>query len=178
MKTKQIKILLTSFQTWLPHQKSNSSDDLLKVIQKLDYSRYVDLFFLRNLPVDIELASQQVIGEIDRLHPDLIICCGMAEKRDKLTIESNASCEDRCLHTAIDLIELTKKLTVTEISHDAGKFVCEGLYYNVLKYIQFQDSNCHSIFVHVPLLKNNNLALILRDFHFIFWFFILKIKNN
>lgn len=165
----KIKILLTSFQTWLPHQKSNSSDDLLIAIQKLDYSRYVDLLFLRNLPVDTELASQQVITEIARLNPDLIICCGMAEKRDKLTIESNASCEDECLHTSIDLIELTKKLMVTEISHDAGKFVCEGLYYRVLKHIQSQSLDCHSIFVHVPLLENSHLGLILRDFHFIFF---------
>ncbi len=55
-----IKLLLTSFQTWLPHQTSNSSDDLLEIIQK-QQSNEDSLFFLRNLPVNTELATQKVI---------------------------------------------------------------------------------------------------------------------
>ena len=166
MKNKN-KILLTSFQTWLSHQNSNSSDDLLAKIQNLDYSNYADLFFLRKLPVDIESSSQKVIDEIKCIEPNVVICCGMAEKRDKLTIESNAFCEDECLHTSINSIALTQQLVFTEISHDAGKFVCEGLYYRVLKYIRSHDRNIQCIFIHVPLITQNNSALILRDFHFI-----------
>ena len=158
------KILLTSFQTWLPHQKSNSSDDLLVKIQKSDYSHSAHLYFLRHLPVDIEIASIKVITEIDRVRPDVIICCGMAEKRDKLTVESQATCQNERLYSSIDLIDLTNNLTATEISHDAGKFVCEGLYYRVLKYVQPQ-KNIHCIFVHVPILKNSVRDLILRDFY-------------
>ena len=173
------KILLTSFQTWLPHQHSNSSDDLLADIQKLNYSTAnISLFFLRNLPVDIKLASRQVIIEIKRIQPDVIICCGMAEKRDKLTIESNALCKDERLHSKINLTELLNLLVVTEISHDAGKFVCEGLYYQVLKYIQAQPKNIDCIFVHVPLLRDSNLGLILEDFHFMFTWFNLKLPKN
>lgn len=166
MKAKKTKILLTSFQTWLPHQKSNSSDDLLAEIENIDYSHHVSLSFLRNLPVDIELASKKAIAKIDEIQPDVIICCGMAERRDKLTIESNGSSQDECLYSSINLTDLTKRLIVTEVSHDAGKFVCEGLYYRVLKYIQTQE-NIHCIFVHVPLLENIDLNLLLRDFHFI-----------
>ena len=168
----KIKMLLTSFQTWLPHQKSNSSDDLLAVIEKLNYQELFSLFFIRKLPVNIELASDLVISKIQAIQPDVIICCGMAEKREKLTIESNASCQAECLYTSIDLFELTKNLEVTKISYDAGKFVCEGLYYQVLKYIQSQNKNILCIFVHVPLLKNSNLSLhIQRDFDRILtWF--------
>ena len=169
------KILLTSFQTWLPHQKSNSSDDLLAKIQKLNYSRSVSLYFLRNLPVDIDLASIKVIAEIDRIRPDIIICCGMAEKRDKLTVEFQAICQSECLHSSIDLTNLTQNLLATEISHDAGKFVCEGLYYQVLKYIQDRE-NIHCIFVHVPLLENSVRDLILRDFHSILLAFANKLE--
>ena len=168
------KILLTSFQTWLPHQTSNSSDDLLAKIQKLDYSSYISLSFLRNIPVDIELASQRVISEIECLQPDVIICCGMAEKRDKLTIESNASCQNECLYTAVNLTELTKKLMVTEISHNAGKFVCEGLYFQVLKYLKSLNRNVCCIFVHVPLLEKSHVGLMLGDFHFLFFWFRSK----
>ena len=169
------KILLTSFQTWLPHQKSNSSDDLLAAIQKPDYSILdVDLAFVRNLPVDIELASQKVIAAIEDTQPDIVICCGMAEKRNKLTLESNASCQNECLHTSINLKKLSQTLIVTEVSHDAGKFVCEGLYYQVLKYLQLSQKNIRCIFVHVPLFKNIHLDLILRDFHSLLTYFAFE----
>ena len=102
----------------------------------------------------------------------------MAEKRDKLTIESNALCKDERLHSKINLTELLNLLVVTEISHDAGKFVCEGLYYQVLKYIQAQPKNIDCIFVHVPLLRDSNLGLILEDFHFMFTWFNLKLPKN
>ncbi len=171
------KILLTSFQTWLPHQKTNSSDDLLAKTQKLDYSGTVSLSFLRNIPVDIKLASQQVISEIEKVEPDVIICCGMAEKRNKLTIESNASCEDECFYTSINCQELSKMLVATEISHDAGKFVCEGLYYQILKYIQSINKNVHCIFVHVPVLEYNHSCLIWRDFHLIIIAFAWKLPE-
>ena len=50
------KILLTSFETWLPHQKSNSSDDLLHHIES-ERIDGVSLTFVRKLPVDTVLAS-------------------------------------------------------------------------------------------------------------------------
>lgn len=163
---KKPKILLTSFKTWLTYQKSNSSDDLLAIIQESNYTSIANLFFLRNLPVDIERATHQTISEIKRIQPDVIICCGMAQKRNNLTIESNASWGNECLYTSVDLTELTKILMVTTISDDAGKFVCEGLYYQVLKYIQSQHLDLHCIFVHVPLLEADR-ASILRDFQLI-----------
>ena len=123
---------------------------------------------MRNLPVDIEAASKRVITEIEDLQPNVIICCGMAEKRRKPTLESNAICQDECLYSSIDLTALTDKLMITEISHNAGKFVCEGLYYRILKYIQTQERDLHCIFAHIPLLKSSDLDLILSDFDRIF----------
>lgn len=171
------KILLTSFQTWLPHHISNSSDDLLVKIQKRDYSLLASLFFLRNLPVDIELASQTTIKKIEDINPDVVICCGMAEKRNKLTVESNASCRDECLYTAVDLVKLIRLTTITEVSSDAGKFVCEGLYYQILKYIQLQNKHIYCIFVHVPLLRKNT-GLIEKDFSSLIEYFGQEIKNQ
>lgn len=172
------KILLTSFQTWLPHQKSNSSDDLLAAIAKLEYSDYFSLLFLRKLPVDVELATERVISKIEAVEPEVIICCGMAEKRDRLTIESNALCQNECLYTSVDLVELVGKLMIAEISHDAGKFVCEGLYYQILKYIQSQNKNIYCVFIHVPLLNNNSLNLIQRDFDSLFFWFASQISRS
>ncbi len=156
-------ILLTSFQTWLPHQKTNSSDDLLEEVAKLDSFPHA-LTFLRHLPVDIAQASERAIAKINELQPDIIICCGMAESRHQLSVESNASRGDKILKTLVDLDKVLHGLVKTTLSHDAGKFVCEGLYYSVLNHLQKNDLKKHSVFVHVPILTSNNITEILTDF--------------
>ena len=173
----QTKILLTSFKTWLPHQKSNSSDDLLAEIQKLNYDS-ISLFFLRSLSVDIQIASQQVIAEVERIQPNVVMCCGMAEKRERLAIESNAWHKNECLYSTVNLSDLNQKLNVTEISHDAGKFVCEGLYYELLKYLQVESKSIDCIFVHVPKLEGSNVNSILNDISSMFAWFEAKSKQK
>lgn len=182
------KILLTSFKTWLPHQTSNSSDDLLKKISQLEIIS-ASLTFLRQLPVDVCAAASLVIAKIEELQPDIIICCGMAETRQKLTVESGATCEDvsnrillpvsqeysnlpnsNLIKTSVDLEKLVVGLSDTKISHDAGKFVCEGLYYQVLKYLQDRQLNSTCIFVHVPILTSANSPGIVADFRLIIEF--------
>jgi pyroglutamyl-peptidase len=155
------KLLLTSFQTWLPHQKSNSSDDLLEIIQEQADS---NLYFVRKLPVDSNLAALPIIEAIERIEPKSIICCGMAESRSQLTVESNAVCDRNCISTKVNLEKLVSCLNNTKISHDAGKFVCEGLYYQILKYIQSNQLNIKCIFVHIPLINPNRLNIIQQDF--------------
>ena len=154
------KILFTSFTTWLPHQKSNSSDDLLQEIQ-IPCDRNS---FLRQLPVDIELASKSVISKIAELQPDIIICCGMAESRSQLTIEAKASDQDDILNTQVDLLSLIAGIDGIEISYDAGKFVCEGLYYSVLKHLQTSPLSSHCIFAHIPILSPDNLTVVKNSF--------------
>jgi len=202
-------ILLTSFQTWLPHQRSNASDDLLLKIEaesKLFQDQAISLTFLRQLPVDVFSASDLAIAQIEHLQPDVVICCGMAESRSQLTVEAGAtprylvaqvywfiyylvlqpilslkglsyclpaffgnetSFETQFLKTAVDLEKLVEGLTETEISHDAGKFVCEGLYYQLLRYLLDYSPTTGCIFVHVPLLTLENLPTILTDFRLI-----------
>jgi pyroglutamyl-peptidase len=160
------KILLTSFQTWLPHQKSNSSDDLLDSINitSVQQGALDSLFFLRQLPVNAELATQQVIDAIKVINPQGIICCGMAESRNKLSVESNASLGQDRIFTKVKLDALVSCLHNTDISHDAGKFVCEGLYYRLLQHIQTEKLCLFCIFVHIPVLFPDNLNLIEADF--------------
>ena len=157
------KILLTSFDTWLPHQKSNSSDDLLAKISQIQ-SLPDSLTFLRKLPVDFQLAPNLAIAQINQLQPDTIICCGMAESRQKLTVESCACCDSDILKTAVNLEPLVADLAATEISHEAGKFVCEALYYAVLKHICDAQIAAKCIFVHVPILTPDNADKMVADF--------------
>jgi len=166
------KILLTSFRTWLPHQKSNSSDDLLEIFQQQN-NESLRLSFIRHLPVDTDLASQRVIRAIENTKPNAVVCCGMAESRTRLTIESSAFRQEKCLRTSIDLKRLKSLLGNTEISHDAGKFVCEGLYYQILQYIiKSKISHISCLFIHVPLLSYSNLELIQKDFKLILEFLV------
>ncbi|WP_373534650.1 peptidase C15 [Microcoleus sp.] len=157
------KFLLTSFNTWLPHQKSNSSDDLLAKISQIQ-SLANSLTFLRKLPVDFQEAPNLAIAQINQLQPDIIICCGMAESRQKLTIESCACCDTDMLKTAVNLEPLIADLATTEISHEAGKFVCEALYYAVLKHLADSQLSTKCIFVHVPILTEENADKIIADF--------------
>jgi pyroglutamyl-peptidase len=157
------QILLTSFTTWLPHQESNASDDLLLEVAKLG-SRSLSLNFLRQLPVDVAQASDRVFAKINELQPDAIICCGMAEGRTRLSVESCAACGTTLLKTSVNLEKLLTGSTATEISHDAGKFVCEGLYYSVLNYLQERQLNSRCVFVHVPILTPENSSGVMADF--------------
>lgn len=157
------RILLTSFATWLSDQQSNSSDDLLLEVTKLESLPH-DLTFLRQLPVDVQLASSQVIEKINEMQPDCIICCGMAASRKQLSVEVGASWENSILQTSVDLKKLVVGTAEIEISHDCGKFVCESLYYSVLNYLYQNQLTTCCIFVHVPVLNQENLLGILADF--------------
>jgi pyroglutamyl-peptidase len=163
-----MSLFLTSFTTWLPHQKSNASDDLLAMILQENRD---DCYYLRQLPVEIKAASQKAIAIIQAIQPSAIICCGMAESRAKLTIESNARCDRDCLQTTVNLPQLIAYLTNTYISENAGQFVCEGLYYQILNYLQINNLTIPCIFVHVPILTAHNQKNIVQDFNCILNFF-------
>ncbi len=159
----KIKVLLTSFDIWKPEHKSNYSDDLLGLISAQELTDY-SLSFIRKLPVDSEVAPQIVISQIEKFQPDIIVCCGMAEKREIMTIESQANSGEEVMKTSVDLSKLVLGLDGTEISNDAGKFVCEDLYYSVLKYLDEGCLKSKCIFVHVPILTAVNRDLIVADF--------------
>ncbi|MCT7952423.1 peptidase C15 [Ancylothrix sp. C2] len=155
------KLLLTSFDIWLTHHKSNASDDLLELISQ--HPDFIKAIFLRKLPVDFDLAPAKLIAKLKQTTPDIVVCCGMAESRTKLTVESRATNENNVLLTAVNLEQLVADLPSTEISHEAGKFVCEALYYSALNELQKHPST-PCIFVHVPVLTKENTCPIFADF--------------
>ena len=156
-------ILLTSFTTWQPHQRSNSSDDLLEIISHQTPDSQ-PLHFLRHIPVDFDLAPAQLLAKVDALQPDIVLCCGMSESRSLLTVESNGKSGDEMITTPLDLATLTVDLPTTAISHDAGQFVCNWLYYSLLKHRAEQKLKSHCLFVHVPVLTPQNRELVASDF--------------
>ena len=155
------KILATSFRPWLPHQPSNSSDDLLALLQTSPYADAIA--FLRQLPVDTELATQAIDDAICTHQPHTVLCCGMAEKRKFLSLERYARNGDTTLATALPLDDLVNPLVHTRISHDAGTYVCNDTYYRLLHSIQRNGANTQVLFIHVPILTPNNQDHLLGD---------------
>jgi pyroglutamyl-peptidase len=173
------QLLVTSFDTWLAEQTSNASDDLLtELLQRGAIGN--NSYLLRRLPVDTAIAAQQVIAHIESLQPDIVLCCGMASDRGCLSLEStgrNQDCSD-CCTTTLDLERLSDGLSLVEISHDAGSFVCNGLYYTVLTYLRDRSSLAtrssprqqpiHALFLHVPVLTPGNTESIIADCSILF----------
>ncbi len=154
-------ILITTFSTWELHHTTNASDDLLHLLLEKELDSF---HHLRSIPVDFELSHQHVLTRFDELKPKVLICCGMAEERSKLNIESRAVLDEQLLQTSLDLDILTADLPMTEISHDAGRFVCNTLYYKTLEHLSLQEEDHHCVFIHVPVLTEENKDQLLADF--------------
>lgn len=178
-------ILITTFQPWRAHQRSNSSDDLVEEMQKRGLMP-PDAVWLRQLPVSYDLAPMRVKSEIMRLQPRVVICCGMAEKRLQLSVErqakrmsqthlTNASKahnfvsksalveHDSILQTAIDVDGLIAGTLLSEVSEDAGTYVCNHLYYNVLMLVDKVSWKMSGVFIHIPVLNPDNKTFLLQD---------------
>jgi pyroglutamyl-peptidase len=155
--------LITTFQTWLPHQVSNSSDDLIAHLLKTDRVPS-NCHLLRHIPVDFHVAPAMVLARIAELQPQRVVCCGMAEGRSRLSVESNGQFQSDRRFTTVDLPQLLQPTTDTVISHDAGRFVCNYLYYQVLRQLQAQSQLIPAIFVHVPLFTIASAEAIANDF--------------
>jgi pyroglutamyl-peptidase len=156
-------ILLTSFDTWAAHQASNASDDLLARVLEHQLAP-ANAHVIRRIPVDFELAPATVIAAIETVQPAVVICCGMAEQRSHLTIEAQGKRAEDILTTRLNLDLLVQKTSATAISYDAGDFVCNHLYYEVLNHIQQRQLNSQGLFVHVPVLTGQNLPSVMADF--------------
>ncbi len=161
----QTKLLLTSFRTWKARQVSNASDDLLQyLLAEPSWARSLSLHVLRQLPVDFQDAPIQVICEIQAIQPDLVILFGMAASRKLLNLEHQAIAGEKIRTTSLNLKQIRKGLTFTRVSKNAGRFVCNGLYYAVLSHLQVQQTRTACLFIHVPILTSENTNAVVQDF--------------
>jgi len=161
------RILITSFATWRPQQLANSSDQLVAELAQIpDLANSVMLF--RQLPVNLPIARSLIIAKLQQLRPQLLLCCGMAESRQQLTLEAEAVWGDSVLKTQLDVEKIAASLNYTSVSRDAGRFVCNGLYHAMLNYVSsYPDAHtpdCHVLFLHVPPLTPQNRPALVKDF--------------
>lgn len=154
-------VLITTFRPWRAHQRQNSSEEL---VRKIRPQLPADCRWMTSVPVNFETAAAQVIAELHQLMPRAVICCGMAEKRAHLSIECCARYSTQTLFTPVDAEQLLTETWLSELSFDAGRYVCNHLYYEVLKAICDRNLPIKAIFLHIPPLTPQNTPLLAHDF--------------
>ncbi|MEM8545581.1 MAG: peptidase C15 [Cyanobacteria bacterium P01_H01_bin.119] len=159
-------LLLTSFCPWKAHQSANSSDQLLELMQRQNLLP-AGVILLRRLPVHRQLAPMTVMMRMLEVRPAIVVCCGMAERRERLSLERIGKRGDRRLTTPLDLDALIIGTTMTEISTDAGDYVCNDIYYTLLNQVERDRWRACPLFVHVPLLTAANALALSADFQWV-----------
>ena len=149
-----MKVLVTAFKPF-GNKENNYSQEVIKYIENVDkivldccYDRcYLDLLNAYNL---------------DKY--DLIVSLGEARMRSVLTLETTAknisSCsladnggiikkDEKIINNEIEklntLVDLSNLKDIVELSHDAGKFVCNNIYFHLLN-----NYPSKSLFIHIP----------------------------
>lgn len=126
------------------------------------------------LPVVYRQAAAEMLVEINRLRPTLVVCCGVAAGRGGVTpelvalnyrhaaIPDNAGQKfsgepilphgETALMTSLPVQEMIDAIRAREIpawlSLSAGAYVCNDLYYHLL--LQEEELGYRGIFIHVP----------------------------
>jgi pyroglutamyl-peptidase len=157
-----VPLLLTTFAPWRAHQPSNASDDLVKLLiqrQALPDTAYI----LRQIPVSFDLAPCRVIAKMVELQPQVVVCCGMAETRTHLELELNGKSSTKTLRTSLALNRLLANTHLSQISHCAGDYVCNHLYYHLLDAIYRHRWSTQALFIHIPRISPANEPLLIHD---------------
>ena len=154
-----MKVLVTSFT---PFYKSinNYSTEVINFIENVD-----------KITIDVvyDKCYLDILNSFDLDSFDLIIAMGEARMRNELTLEIQAknisSCSiadnsgvikqnevidnsmEEVIQTKVDIDKVKDLIT---FSYDAGKFVCNNLYFHLLKNYPHK-----SLFIHIPNCNDN-----------------------
>lgn len=125
------------------------------------------------LPVEFKLAPERLIKEIEKIKPSAIIMLGQAGGRDSISIETitknNMRGKDNSgyapdnipiiedghseLHSTLPVDKINTVIKEyglpSKLSNDAGNYVCNCLFYNVMYFVKDVAS---AGFIHVPFI--------------------------
>jgi pyroglutamyl-peptidase len=118
---------------------------------------------MRHIPVSFELAPVRVLAKVAELRPPVVVCCGMAEGRTHLHLERCGKGQGETLASGLPLEALLADTYLSDISDDAGAYVCNHLYYRLLWAIAHQGWPTQALFVHVPPLTSATAPLLAQD---------------
>ena len=164
-----MKILVTAFAAF------DNRDTNVTTLILNELSNNIKEFSIEKLylPVALHSSFNIVKEHIDNHNPDIIILCGEAAKRSKISIEIKARnlvsrklCDvdevdlnnqiiiengEDIIYSSFPTVEalshvISKNIPI-ELSTDAGGYICNALYYQVQ--YNFKDIPC--VFIHFPL---------------------------
>lgn len=156
-----MKILLGGFRG-----NTNSSQI---IIDKITSKHSIEKLYLIN---SFEGSKNQLVNLLDKQVYDLIVMFGQKQKVNSLYLECQADMKGHKLLTNYKYDRLARILTdgaiAYQVSHNAGNYLCNHIFYNGLKYIQENNLKTEMIFIHVPSVKNidciDNLACVLSAY--------------
>ena len=154
-----MKVLVTAF-TPFGKCTNNYSSEVIKYINNVD-KIIIDVCYDKCY---FDLINQYNLDEYD-----LIISLGEARMRNVLTLETTArniaSCSlsdnngivkqnekiiDNDINELTTLVNFDRVKDIVELSNDAGKFVCNNIYFHLLSNYQTK-----SLFIHIPECDND-----------------------
>ena len=164
-----MKILVTAFAAF-DNRDTNVTTLILDRLNNSINNFYIEKLYL---PVALNSSFNITKEHIINHNPDLIILCGEAAKRSKISIEIKArnavtkklceedevdlnnqiivNCGDNIIYSSFPTVEalsqvISKNIPI-ELSVDAGGYICNALYYQVQN--EFRNIPC--VFIHFPL---------------------------
>ena len=169
-----MRILLTSFDPFAGETLNVSREVANQVPAPAD----VELFRV-DVPVTFADCAVKVMGEVNAVDPDAVLILGQAGGRKRITIEKwavnlddaripdNSGAQPTAkriiedgpekIETMFDLENmmcgLKKRGLEAEVSVDAGRFVCNHLFYKVLAQLRKKESPAKAGFVHLPYIR-------------------------
>lgn len=176
------RILVSGFRPFLGRAE-NPSQLILDEITK-EYGAMITCL----LPVEFENAYKTLNEAVGVFKPEIVLMMGMAEKRPKIALEKVAlnwnetthqdeACfkpesgkidqvSELALMTEYPVDELNQFLKLRsheiDISFSAGTFVCNNLYYKILR----NHKGIKALFIHVPPVEDLSISkqyLIVKD---------------
>lgn len=155
-----MKVLVTAFKPFNKSQ-NNYSEEVIKYINNVD-KKVLDVIY--------DECYEILKTSFDLDNYDLIIALGEARSRKVITLETQAknvaSCSLKDNKGILKLdekinsngkeiikteVDITKFEHIIEYSNDAGKFVCNNIYYHLLSSYPKK-----SLFIHIPECDNKS----------------------
>lgn len=158
-----MRILLSAFEAF-NNDTINPSEEILKNIEDCDVEKIL-------LPVSYAHAKEILLKKIKNDKFDFILSLGYAASRNEISIEKRACNEMKAsiadndgvfkngekinnqgtdyLYTKIDINRIINELNNYHLyeSNDAGRFICNEVYY-----LSLQEMNGNALFIHIPPL--------------------------
>ncbi|WP_075617203.1 pyroglutamyl-peptidase I [Paenisporosarcina indica] len=165
-------LLLTGFEPFL----SFTLNPTMKIVEELNGQHIGDFQIVgKTMTVDFKSSGEQLISFIKEVKPDAIISLGLAGGRSKITLERIAinikdGAADNEGNIPVDemiqldgpagymstlpirlMVEKLRELGYpASISNTAGTYLCNNVMYEGLHYVQTNDMDIPSGFIHIP----------------------------